>query len=500
MSTLIKITKNSISFWLILFFYFSTNAQINLVPNPSFESYVDCPSLQNSSTVVPKFWYIPTKSSFCYLNSCSVDSCLQTPYNCFSGINSFQIPKTGNAYVIRDFFQPNFSSITRTYLQCKLLDSLKNNKYYYVEFFVSLVNKNTYSCNNIALFLSNAPVFADTSFYSFNLIPANPQIYNYNNPIIIDTLNWVKVSSIYKAQGGEQFITLGNFKPNNQTGFKKILTSGYNGTGYYIDDVSVIPLDSFCLKADAGKDTTINAGDSIFIGSYTNGIDTLLWLENGTTKIDSTRPGFYVKPATNTFYVLHQIINGCFSSDTINIIVKPLPLNFIAYNVIASETKQSIQNIWTTANEINVSHYNIQRSTNAKDFATIGTVKANNKNYNEYTFIDNQPLFSDSYYRIQSIDKDNKVNHTDTKKITINDKQQTIDVYPNPATTILNIVSKEKMQQIKIINQLGQTLKQFNNLNVKQQTINIEQFSKGIYIIQITTTDQEIKTQKIIIE
>jgi hypothetical protein len=43
---------------------------------------------------------------------------------------------------------------------------------------------------------------------------------------------------------------------------------------------------------------------------------------------------------------------------------------------------------WTTANEINVSHFNIQRSSNGKDFINIGKVKANNKNYNEYSFTD----------------------------------------------------------------------------------------------------------------
>ena len=113
------------------------------------------------------------------------------------------------------------------------------------------------------LFTKNA-VYVDTA-NAVALLPANPQITNYGNPIIKDTQNWVRVSGIFKAQGGEQFLTLGNFKDNLNTSYVTIQPTGYQGAGYYVDDVAVYALDSYCINADAGRDTSITQGDSIYI-------------------------------------------------------------------------------------------------------------------------------------------------------------------------------------------------------------------------------------------
>jgi hypothetical protein len=478
-----------------LFFFNSTFSQTNLVPNPSFEQYTICPinyPIFQYLNDKPDLWFKPDHRYATYLNACSNDSIYGgVPFHKLAGGNGFQYARTGYGYVLMRHFGSSLN-----YFEVKLLDSLKQNKKYYGECYVNSVNSNTTACNSQSMYFSKNATYVDTTLY--DTILRNPQVYNYDNPIIVDTLNWVKISGVFIAQGGEQYLTLGNFR-NSYTVTKRIKLQniGFNGAGYYYDDVSVYNLDSFCLKADAGKDVTIYQGDSAFIGSLTNGVDSLMWLENGTIKKDSTRPGFYVYPNSTTYYVLHQTINGCFSSDTVYVNVL-LPLIFINYKVISS-TEKSIQNIWTTANEVNVSHFNIQRSINSKDFINIAQQKAQNKNYNEYEIIDNKPLFGDSYYRIQSIDKDGKASYTETKKITINDKQQTTSIYPNPATTTINIASQQNIQQIKLINQLGQTLQQLNNLNTKHQTINIEQFAKGIYIVQITTLNGEIKTQKIVI-
>ena len=45
----------------------------------------------------------------------------------------------------------------------------------------------------------------------------------------------------------------------------------------------------------------------------------------------------------------------------------------------------------------------------------------------------------------------------------------------------------------------GQTIQQLNN-TTEHQTINTKQFTKGLYIVQVATTNGEIKTQKLIVE
>ena len=62
---------------------------------------------------------------------------------------------------------------------------------------------------------------------------------------------------------------------------------------------------------------------------------------------------------------------------------------------------------WQTTNEINVSHFNIQRSINGKNFTTIGKINASCCKY--YFTDDKLPMTTDKltlYYRLEIVDKD----------------------------------------------------------------------------------------------
>ena len=474
--------------------------QYNLVPNWSFETYIVCPnSLTNNPPPPP--WFEPTNYSLSYCNACSVSPYFGVPHN--SSGSGYQNARTGNAY-LSFFFLNGPSSNQRNYYSIKLNDSLILGHNYYVEFFISLHDGQKLASNNISALISKTAQYVDTFHYPNGVLFANAQVYNYGNPIISDTMNWVKVSSIFRAQGGENYLTLGNFKDDNSTDYIVFQPTGYNGAGYYIDDVSVIPLDNFNLKADAGRDTTITIGDSAFIGGYTNGLDSLKWqIQSTGIAIDSTRPGFWVHPLVGTCYVLTQTVNGFTSSDTVCINVQPLPLKFLSYELSLRGTKQSIENLWQTANEINVSHFNIQRSNNNKDFTTIGKLSAQNKNYNEYSFID-KPTINEKpetlWYRIESIDKDGKKQYSVTKSLNIQHSASNITIYPNPAKNIVTISSKETIKEISIINPLGQVLysKQINNNQLSN--IHLQSFAKGLVVVKIITVKGEIISKKLIIE
>lgn len=480
-----SIYKKSISLVFILFCFNVAFSQTNLVANYSFELFTICPTVTNAA--LPNSWYSAGKvKNVGYVNACNPDPAYTIPTNG----GGYQFAKTGNGYIGLNFIN-GLNQNNRNYIQTKLLDSLSIGHCYYFEFFVSLGNEGKYGCNNIGLLLTNSAVYVDTISHPNGVLPANPQIINYGNPIVTDTMNWVKVSGVYVAQGGEQYITIGNFKTDAQTSYKQIQPSGYNGAGYYIDDVSVIPLDSMPLKANAGKDTTIaNIGDSAFIGSLTNGLTGVKWYNANGNEITNQAgvPGFYAKPIASTFYIIEQTVCGYYSRDTVNVSVGTVPLKFISYNLVSSlrGTKQSVENIWTTANEINVSNFNIQRSTNSKDFTTIGKLAAQNKITNEYIFSHSPPVEGSGvvYYRIESVDFDGRKQYTETRIINL--KPQTLNgvsIYPNPAKDYLNISSQENIKEIKIINQIGRVL-EHQTPNSKQITINTKQIIKGVYIVQ----------------
>ncbi len=449
-----------------------------------------------------------------YCNSCCTDTYVSVPFNTIGGL-CYQYASTGGAYIYLDYVN-YVGSNERQYIQVKLNDSLKRNRRYYCEYFINIPNSLRYACNNAGMLFTDTVIYSDPNRLGFDVIPANPQIVNYGNPIQGDTLNWIRVSGIFKANGGEQYLTLGNFKYDNQTLYRQIqpTTPSNARAGYYIDDVSVIPLDSFCLKADAGRDTTIKVGDSVFIGSYTNGIDTIKWFNAAGQVINSVQPGFWVKPNANSFYIVEQTVNGCYSRDTINIIVNTLPLKFTKYDLRFTNAssprgnERSVENTWTTANEINVSHFNIQRSINGKDFITIGKVKANNKESNKYNYIDgirNWELgISKVYYRIEAVDFDGKKTYSQIRNVELGIRND-VSVYPNPAKDVVNIVGKD-IKEVRIINCLGQLVhKEIASYlaitsNTQLLTINCKLLTKGLYIVQVIQTNGTIKNEKLVVE
>ena len=94
LKNLLKIKNWSLFTKVLLGVYFCTsnlNAQINLVPNSSFETFTSCPSFPGQVEFAFP-WYNPTNSSPDYFNACNTFS-VGIPQN-FMG---FQYPRTGNA-------------------------------------------------------------------------------------------------------------------------------------------------------------------------------------------------------------------------------------------------------------------------------------------------------------------------------------------------------------------------------------------------------------------
>ena len=481
-----SLRKKAILFTIILLINNKPIYSQNLVPNYSFENYIFCPNKMNASPPPP--WYIPTNNNGEYCNACDTSGYLGVPVGIIKGAPNFQYARTGVAYIYLDYR----NGPTRTYIQLKLFDSLKAGHYYYAEHFVNVPNPMKYACNNIGMLFTNKAIYADTNISFAPVIPANPQVVNFNNPIIADTLNWIKVSGVFKAQGGEQYLTLGNFKDNAHTNILQIQSNGYGGAGYYIDDVSVIPLDNMQLKADAGRDTTITIGDSAFIGSYTNGIDTIKWLQNGVTIIDSTRPGFWVYPTSNTYYVVTQTVNGYTSRDTVWVTVQALPVTLLSFNVIASAAKQSEFINWETASEINTSHFNIQRSTNGTSFYTIGTVKAIGAS--SYSF--NNPLtthdsrFTTLYYRLEIVDNNGSKTYSEIKELSI--INYPLSITPNPTKDYITI-NGVNIKEISMSDASGRVL-----IMGKEKRVDLRGLAAGIYYITIQTIDGARTVQKLL--
>ena len=242
-----------ITFLLLLFNLPQAEAQINLVPNPSFEDTLNCDSFQIYQAGFP--WFNPTDCTPDYyygLSPTCGNSALQNQ-------NRYQLPYDGNAYVGIYLADPIWGFInTRDYICVELIDTLKFSKEYFVEFYISRSNNFALATDDIGAYLSSqVPINTGCSY-----LPYQPQIENTQGNIITDSLNWTKISGVFTAQGGEKYLTIGNFKDSINT----TIIDADNGNGlnnnsyYYIDKISLIPLDSI-----QGLNESLNKTELIFV-------------------------------------------------------------------------------------------------------------------------------------------------------------------------------------------------------------------------------------------
>lgn len=296
-----------------LLYCFTSVAQ-NLVPNYSFENYSVCPTTSNQLSYATP-WVNPTTSgSPDYFNKCSSTG--------LNFINVNQQPQTGNGYAGFATFEETVANV-REYIQVQTTSNLSIGKCYYISFYISFYEKCKYGTNNIGCYLSNNAINLTGPSYLLNY---NPQVTKLQNPVITDSLNWISVESIFTSAGGENYLTIGNFKNDANTDTILVNPSAPStGSYYFIDDISIIPIDSLPggMSANAGSDKNIAAGDSVFIGQEISNLN-CNWYVLGGSQIVTNISGVYVQPPSTTTYVVEQNLCGNVTYDTVVVNVSPI--------------------------------------------------------------------------------------------------------------------------------------------------------------------------------
>jgi hypothetical protein len=207
----------------------------NLVINPGFEDTIPCVAFNGAPMMHPMPWFMPTTGSpdyFCtQFTSCNFGG---IPNNGFG----YQLANGQNSYVGFGVYAPAPYYNFREYVTGTLSDSLETGKRYCVSFYVSFANNEQFYTDDIgAYFCTDTSTLVN---YSTNqVLNVIPQVENLQGNMLSDTLNWMLISGSFIAQGGEKFITIGNFR-NDANTTVLINPSGFDyASYYYLDDVSV---------------------------------------------------------------------------------------------------------------------------------------------------------------------------------------------------------------------------------------------------------------------
>ena len=167
-----------------------------------------------------------------------------------------------------------------------------------------------------------------------------------------------------------------------------------------------------------------------------------------------------------------------------------LPVNFANVTVTAKDKDAVIE--WKVANEQNIDSYQVERSTDAKAFVSIATVKATNSN--SYQSEDNQLPENETtlYYRIKAIEKDGNTIYSNTSKLTTNNLPlTTMNVFPNPVQDKLNITltnSNSNAYKLRVLTIAGIEVVNKGEVLVNNSTITIpaSKLAAGVYLIELT--------------
>ena len=170
-----------------------------------------------------------------------------------------------------------------------------------------------------------------------------------------------------------------------------------------------------------------------------------------------------------------------------------LPLDFISFT--ATKLEHSVQLNWQTANEVNTAWFNVQRRVNGSNFTNIGKVNATGSGEGKYHFTDELSTLGTGtiYYRLQIIDKDGKSKYSDVRSIKLQNNAR-YTMMPNPAKDYIKISGKN-IADITITDATGKQV-----MTTKAPRINISGLARGIYFVRIQSDDDNIQTEKLVVE
>jgi hypothetical protein len=181
----------------------------------------------------------------------------------------------------------------------------------------------------------------------------------------------------------------------------------------------------------------------------------------------------------------------------------PLPVVLVGFT--AEMSGRNVQLNWNTKQEVNASHFEIERSADGNSWSKVGTVQAvgNSSMQSDYSFTDQAPLAGANYYRLKMVDLDNRNGYTEIKVVR-SGLVNKISYFPNPARDFVNVGLGDAagvQVTVRLISQTGQVLQEKRAEAGNGATISlpIQQVPAGLYILSVTGADGSHESSKLMI-
>ena len=141
---------------------------------------------------------------------------------------------------------------------------------------------------------------------------------------------------------------------------------------------------------------------------------------------------------------------------------------------------------WTVEEQSGINKYIVEKSLDAINYFRLGEVRASNNTYDNYSFKDISAGSGLNFYRLFITEFSGKTSYSSIVKISSKGLGGIV-FYPNPVTNKLTIeqtVNTLSSKTATILNSIGHKLQSIV-LSKKQETIDMQAFSPGVYFLKL---------------
>lgn len=219
---------------------------------------------------------------------------------------------------------------------------------------------------------------------------------------------------------------------------------------------------------------------------------TYIALSEGSPYTGTATPSLYISPTATNLDSNNYLLKVFTNCDTVSTTASMLrvyapfllPINWLDFH--AEKLTRGASLYWTTAQETNSKLFRVLKSTDAKNWTSIGELPAsvNSTQALTYNFVDEQSISGVVYYRIVLVDQDGALNYSTIAFINSLQNGTTFNLYPNPVSDNKVWVEYQAGVRVVIYNTLGEKVKDLQMLQDRQE-IDLTELPQGAYLMYV---------------
>ena len=196
--------------------------------------------------------------------------------------------------------------------------------------------------------------------------------------------------------------------------------------------------------------------------------------------------------------------DGRWAKKSFQVTIGALPVEFTSFNAVW-EGQNKVNLNWETATETNTNYFEVQRSIDGVNYATVNKVNAagNSKNMQSYSVNDIAPAAATTlYYRIKEVDINGAITYSAISAVKVNPAKDYVKtVFPNPVTGnqpvhIKYIATEAAQIKIDLYNYLGKAVNSVTVDAVKGENDFAMKpghfISAGLYYLSVSKPNEKV--------